>query len=105
MKTREASGISCALSLRDSTEWRGEIRLRMILLLRRTRSATILGLRPLFLAPQGLQNSAQGFNPGNPPPRAMRPEGGARSNVPNKTEAGSNGGGTSQFRTLTFARQ
>jgi hypothetical protein len=28
-------------------------------------SATILGLKPLFDAPQRLQNSAQGFNPGN----------------------------------------
>jgi hypothetical protein len=27
--------------------------------------ATILGLRPLFYAPKGLQHSAQGFNPGN----------------------------------------
>ena len=26
-------------------------------------SATILGLRPLFCAPQGLQNSAQSFTP------------------------------------------
>ena len=31
------------------------------------------GLRPLFCAPQGLQNSAQGFNPGNRSPRATRP--------------------------------
>jgi len=34
------------------------------------------------LCPEGLQDlEAQGFNPGNRPPRATRPEGGARSNV------------------------
>ena len=46
--------------------------------------ATILGLRPLFCAPKGLRISAQGFNPWNRPPRATRPEGGARSNVPTR---------------------
>ena len=47
-----------------------------------------LGLWPLFCAPQGLQNSAQGFNPGNRPPRATRPEEGARSNVLTKWKRG-----------------
>ncbi len=28
-------------------------------------------------APKGLEDSAQGFNPGNQPPRATRPEGAA----------------------------
>jgi hypothetical protein len=28
----------------------------------------------MFLAPQGLQDSAQGFNPGKHPKKAVRPE-------------------------------
>ncbi len=31
--------------------------------------------RPEICAPKGLEDSAQGFNPGNRPPRATRPEG------------------------------
>src|SRR6202795_370846 len=50
--------------------------------------------------------STRGFNPGNRPPKAMRPEGGARSNVLTrwKRVRWSNCS-TSQLHTLTFARQ
>ena len=65
----------------------GKIRLKMILL-RKGLQATILGLRLLFCAPKGLQNSAQDFNPGNCPARATRPEGGARSNVLTRRKRG-----------------
>jgi hypothetical protein len=65
----------------------GKIRLKMILL-RKGLQATILGLRLLFCAPKGLKNSAQGFNPGNCPTRATRPEGGARSNVLTRRKRG-----------------
>jgi hypothetical protein len=61
--------------------------------------------RPLFCAPQGLRNSAQGFNPGNRPPRATRPEGGARSNVlSRRSGARWSNCSRSQLRTLTFRR-
>src|ERR1700730_10619323 len=40
------------------------------------------------LCPERLRNSAQGFNPGNRPPRATRPEGGARSNVLTRRKRG-----------------
>jgi hypothetical protein len=57
--------------------------------------ATILGLRPLFCAPQGLQNSAQGFNPGFQPwessTKSDAPLKGRQIERPNKAEAGSDG--------------
>jgi hypothetical protein len=53
----------------------------------------------LFCAPQGLESSAQGFNPGSRPPkrRALK---GRQTERPNHAEAGPDG--TSQLRTLTF---
>jgi hypothetical protein len=61
-----------------------------------------LGLQihgPLGLAPKGLQDSAQGFNPGNPQNKwfALKgrksdaPSQGGKIERPNKVEVGSNG--------------
>ncbi len=91
--------------------------------LNKVMKATIVGLRLLFCAPKGLQNSAQGFNPGNRPPRATRPHkalprsallgkhpvrrvGGAEG-APDRTchQGGTGSDGTSQLRIPTFARQ
>jgi hypothetical protein len=43
----------------------------------RARSALEFGHLQEVSAPKGQDDSAQGFNPGEPPPRATRPEGAA----------------------------
>ena len=50
------------------------------------------------LCPAGaIELSPEGFNPGNRPPRATRPDEGRQIERPNQTEAGSD-----QLRTLTL---
>ena len=69
-------------------------------------SATILGLRPFFHAPQELPNSAQSFDPGNVHQERCALKG-PQTERPNQAEPGSDGPicSTSQLLTQIFSRQ